>query len=69
MSKLTKARIELFWWKFMMVGFFLISGDLFYHHSLLVGGMSLCFGLTALEAVIENANRITAIQRNRINDC
>ena len=53
----------------MMVGFFLMSGDLYFHHSLLVGTMALCFGLIALEAVIENANRITAILRNRINEC
>jgi len=67
MKKLTQAKIELFWWKTMMVGFFLMSGDFLYHHDFVMGGLTLCFGLVVLEAVIECSSRIASIQRNRIN--
>jgi len=67
MKKLTQAKIELFWWKFIMIGFFLMSGDFLFNHDWVLSGLTLCFGLVVLEAVIECSNRISAIQRNRIN--
>ena len=67
MSKLTKSKIELTWWKTMLLAFFYLSTDLLIHHSYIVGILSGLFGMVVLEAVIESANRIQSIQRNRFN--
>jgi len=67
MSKLTKAKLELFWWKVLMIGFMLEGGMCFLRHWYLATFLLEMFGLVALEAVIESANRIQAIKRNQFN--
>ena len=50
-----------------MIGFMLEGGMCFLRHWYLATFLLEMFGLVALEAVIESANRIQAIKRNQFN--